>query len=172
MRRHKLTTCLSLLTLGILAPMLPARGLEDWPYDRLFKEADLVVIAKAKSSESCDDKTTDNIWKAEFLGVNTAFSIKTILKGKCDEDKLSVLHFKLKDGVQIVNGPVLVSFRMKGTELTLKEAKVYLAPPEYMLFLKATKDGRFEPVSGRIDPALSVKEVHSPYRFIHDEKEK
>jgi hypothetical protein len=168
MRTFKLTTLPSLLALGIVAPMLSARAIENWPYDRLFKEADLVVIARATSSESCDDKTTHNIWKAECLGVNTAFSVKTVLKGKCDEDKITVLHFKLKDEVLIQDGPLLVAFRMKETVLKLKNAKVGLPPPEYMLFLKATKDGRYEPVSGRIDPELSVKEVHKPYHFVEE----
>jgi hypothetical protein len=31
--------------------------------------------------------------------------------------------------------------------------------PEYLLFLKRGKDGRYEPVSGRIDPILSVREM-------------
>jgi hypothetical protein len=172
MRMFHTTTLLSLVVVGLLAPILSARGIEDWPYDRLFKEADLVVIARAKSSEPCDDNTRDNIWKEEFLGVNTAFSVKTVLKGKCEEDKITVLHFKLNDEVKIQNGPLLISFRMKPTALTLKDAKVELAAPDYMLFLKATKDGRFEPVSGRIDPQLSVKEVHAPYRFLQDDAKK
>lgn len=39
---------------------------------------------------------------------------------------------------------------------------IMLGPPEYLLFLKRTADGRLEPVSGQIDPALSVREMHRP----------
>jgi hypothetical protein len=34
--------------------------------------------------------------------------------------------------------------------------------PEYLLFLKRGKDGRYEPVSGRIDPVLCVREMYWP----------
>jgi hypothetical protein len=34
---------------------------------------------------------------------------------------------------------------------------------EYLLFLKKRGDGRYEPVSGRIDPLLSVRELFNPY---------
>jgi hypothetical protein len=173
MRTLMVATLSSFVALGVLTPTLSARLLENWPYDRLFKEADLVVIARATSTEDCDDKTSDNPWKEEFLGLNTAFSVETVLKGKCKGDKLTVLHFKVRDEVRIANGPLLVSFRTKGTEIVLKGGtKVGLGAPEYILFLKATKDGRFEPVSGRTDPRLSVKEVHSPLSNLYDDDKK
>src|SRR6266852_4297935 len=124
MRMFNTMTLSSLVAVGLLAPILPARLIEDWPYDRLFKEADLVVIARATSSEGCDDKTRDNIWKEEFLGVNTTFAVKSVLKGKCEGDKITVLHFKLNDEVLIQNGPLLVSFRLKETAFTFKSAKI------------------------------------------------
>jgi hypothetical protein len=31
-----------------------------------------------------------------------------------------------------------------------------------LLFLKARKDGRYEPLSGQYDPALSVREMYIP----------
>ena len=37
-----------------------------------------------------------------------------------------------------------------------------LGKPEYLLFLKKGKGGRYEPVSGRTDPALSVRELFHP----------
>jgi hypothetical protein len=40
--------------------------------------------------------------------------------------------------------------------------KAELGRPEYMLFLRLRKDGRFEPVSGEVDPVLSVRELHPP----------
>ena len=173
MQTFKLATLSSFVALGLLAPMLSARVIENWPYDRLFKEADLVVIARATSSKECDDKTSDNPWKEEFLGLNTSFTVETVLKGKCDGDKLTVLHFKLRDEVKIESGPLLVSFRTEGTEIVLKGGKkVGLGAPEYMLFLKATKDGRFEPVSGRTDPRLSVKEVRSPLSHLYEDDKK
>jgi hypothetical protein len=37
------------------------------------------------------------------------------------------------------------------------------------LFLKARKDGRYEPVSGQYDPALSVRELNSPLIKLTDD---
>jgi len=36
------------------------------------------------------------------------------------------------------------------------------AQPEYLLFLKRRTDGRYEPISGQMDAALSVREVAEP----------
>jgi hypothetical protein len=85
-----------------------------------------------------------------------------------------VLHFKfgeLKRGLRprtsdviIENGPLLVAFRTGAVIVKAEgeERNTVLPTPEYLLFPKRMQDGRYEPVSGRIDPALSVKEVSAP----------
>jgi hypothetical protein len=143
-------------------PSAPARGLESWPYRRLLKEADVVVVATALSSADAGESTRDNLWQAELVGVNTTFAVEAVLKGKLEGDRLRVLHYRLRPGVLIEDGPLLVSFRTGGLTLTTKGAKVALSRPSYLLFLKAGKDGRYEPVSGRTDPALSVREMYKP----------
>jgi hypothetical protein len=87
--------------------------------------------------------------------------------------RVQVRHFKfggLKKGLDpndllhnaIRDGPLLAAFRTEaGTGKTGKGWPVRAAP-EYLLFLRRLKDGRYEPVSGRIDPALSVREVSTP----------
>jgi len=163
MRLTKIACVLAVASL-LLMQGLPtsARGLENWPYEKLMKESDLIVIANPTAVEDCSDKTSDNLWKIEFLGVNTTFKIEAVLKGKPAADSIKVLHFKLHDGQLIGSGPLLVSFRLKPIRLDLKDAHVTLGAPEYMLFLKAGNDGRYEPVSGRIDPELSVRELYPP----------
>jgi hypothetical protein len=139
-----------------------ARALENWPYDRLFKEADLVVIAEAVSVADAGETTTDNLWKQEFVGVVTTFGVRAQLKGKLEGEKLEVLHFRLPKDVRIQDGPCLVSFRLRGIPVNTEAAKMNLGKPEYLLFLKKGKGGRYEPVSGRTDPALSVREMFHP----------
>jgi hypothetical protein len=159
---------LGLLTIAILAmSVAPANGrpIANWPYEQLLKEADLVVIASVKSTVATDDRLKDNPWKAEFLGLNTAFSVKGVLKGKTEGDSIKVLHYKLKEGVSIINGPLLVTFRSNSMLLEGKSKRAELGPPDYLLFLKLRKDGRYEPVTGQIDPQLSVREL---YRFVPD----
>jgi hypothetical protein len=150
------------VVMGTTAGTASARWLENWPYERLLKEADLVIIARATAVEDTPDRTTENPWKAEFLGVNTTFRVKATLKGKSAGEEIKVLHFKLRDGVRIIDGPLLVCFRTDGFGLELKDGpKVQFRTPEYMLFLRAGQDGRYEPLSGRVDPELSVRELYA-----------
>jgi hypothetical protein len=55
-----------------------------------------------------------------------------------------------------------VRFRTKGLSITGKRGAMGTGRPQYLLFLKKWKDGRYEAVSGQIDPSLSVREMHHP----------
>lgn len=160
-----------LLTLFV-APAV-ARQIENWPYDRLFKEADVIVIASAQGTEASDDQASDERWKASLVGQHTTFALINTLKGHVDDGPITVLHFKLKDGVLTQDGPLLVAFRTKGPKIEGGGAvkyKAMLSTPQYLLFLKRSEGGRLEPVSGQIDPALSVKEIYAPLPAVIDDK--
>jgi hypothetical protein len=141
-----------------------ARPVDNWSYERLFKESDLVVIAQPVQSEDSPDRTKDDLWKIEFIGINTKFDALHVLKGKCKSAKLTVLHFRAN--VLIENGPGFVTFRTKDLRYTLQDRTIVEAagPSRYLLFLKKRDDGRYEPVSGRTDPILSVEELRMPIR--------
>ncbi len=132
------------------------RVLEDWPYEKLLRQADVVVIGKAVSSVDSGEKS-----KEGFLGVNTTFDVKGVFKGKVDGKQVKLLHYRIKGGnMQRPNGPLLVTFRTTGLVITSKKGdKTMLSPPEYLLFLKSKKDGRYEVVSGQYDPRLSVRQM-------------
>jgi hypothetical protein len=167
------------LPLAVLVALMPtraeARGLESWPYDRLTREADLVVIAQPTSVADAGESWMGNPWQVEFVGVVTTFKVQATLKGKIEGDELKVLHYRLPPKVSIANGPGLVSFRLAPTSLQLSKAdtkgEIKLGN-DYMLFLKKGKDGRYEPVSGRIDPVLSVRELFKPLPKTFTEEKK
>ncbi|MBO0697773.1 MAG: hypothetical protein J2P46_05230 [Zavarzinella sp.] len=146
----------------------PARLVKKWSYDQLLKEADLVVLAVAVRTEQAEDTPPDHSWPLELVAQNTTFKVRGALKGKAEGEKIQVLHFKFggpKKGFEasagILDGPNLVAFRTE--PVTMRAGKeVHVLPPEYLLFLKRMKDGRYEPVSGRIDPAASVRQVSGP----------
>ena len=147
-----------------LSTSAPARIIEPWRYERLMKEADLVVIAAPAKTEPADDRFDHDRWPRQFVGLNTTLDVWLPLKGE-PARQIKVLHFALggpKEGVdpadaQTINDPpMLVTFRTVGAA---PEDGVLPIRPQYLLFLRKTKDGRYEPVSGRIDPALSVREV-------------
>jgi len=158
---------LAVALLSLTSQRVHARGLENWPYERLFKQADLVVIAEGTAAGDSGEKMKVGGWETELLGVNTTFLIKHTLKGKHEGEQMKVFHLRLPPEVLFQNGPLLVSFRTKGLTIATKGGKgpdgagtMSIPRPEYMLFLKKRKDGRYEAVSGQVDPLLSVKEMY------------
>jgi hypothetical protein len=159
-----------LLTVGLFAacgvglPPALARQIESWPYARLFKEADLIVIATAERTSDTKDRPKTRRW--ELVRQVTVFSVHRTLKGKVEGPTVRVLHFRLPRGKLAEDGPLLVSFRTKSRVIKRvvdgAREEVQLSKGEYLLFLKARNDGRYEPVSGQIDPVLSVRELSQP----------
>jgi hypothetical protein len=159
MRRFVLLVALT--TLACLSPA-HARLIESWPFDRLLKEADVVVLAKAVSSKDSGEVFKDRAWTVDFAGVDTAFQVEAVLKGEVRGGRLTLLHYRLPAGRTVVNGPLLVTFPTTRLLIKSSRAKTSLAPPRYLLFLKRRGDGRYEAVSGQIDPALAVRELSRP----------
>src|SRR4051812_13424996 len=109
-RRHAMRICHGLAVLmALFVASAAARPIENWPYDRLFKEADVIVIASAQGTVASDDQASDERWKASLVGQRTTFSVINTLKGHVDDGPITVLHFKLKDGVLTQDGPLLVA---------------------------------------------------------------
>jgi hypothetical protein len=144
-----------------------ARLVRKLTYDGLLKEADLVVIAVAVRTEQADDEPPNHSWPRELVAQNTTLKVRGTLKGKAEGENIKVLHFKFgeyKKGFErdaIFDGPQLVEFRTPVIVGAGKDKRVRPGS-EYLLFLKKMKDGRYEPVSGHIDPADSIREVSWP----------
>ncbi len=151
-----------------------ARKVENWKHEQLLQEAGLVIIARAVSTIRSEDKWEATRFDAKrFVGLETTFKPGSALKGKAPSS-LKELHFQYKPGFSPYNdGPELVTFTTKpltsdtpqngaSGEGVLKEFKplkrrVETAAPAYLLFLQKRPDGRFEAVSGQIDPNSSVR---------------
>jgi hypothetical protein len=160
------------VALILVAPAILARQIEQWSYERLFKEADVIVIAKPESVADVDVKPKDARMQRDFLGRVTTFSVVSTIKGDAKGKTIDVLHFRMREGMGSANGPLLISFHTKPVRIEGKAGGnnntpvtafvMELGPPEYLLFLKAGQDGRFEPVSGQYDSRLSVREINPP----------
>ena len=130
-----------------------ARKIEDWPYERLFKESDLVVIAHVQgwgvTKKEWNEKLFD---KRRFEGVMTIFGANFVLKG---DPPLCIWlnHFRYKEGaVRYNDGPRLVAFLKEPLQIEVKQnvknkGKLHqqslglrkVSQPEYLLFLKNQK---------------------------------
>ena len=153
-----------------------ARQVEEWPYERLFKESDLVVIAHVQgwgvTKKEWNEKFFD---KTRFEGVKTIFGANFSLKG---DPPLCIWlnHFRYKEGaVRYNDGPGLVAFLKEPLQIEVKQnvknkGKLHqqslglrkVSQPEYLLFLKKHKDGEYEPVSGQLDASFSVRAMFPP----------
>jgi len=160
----------------LIVSEVSARKVEDWPYERLFKESDLVVIAHVQgwgvTKKEWNEKLFD---KGRFEGVRTIFGANFVLKG---DPPLCIWlnHFRYKEGVVRYNdGPGLVAFLKEPLQIEVKEnvknkGKLHqqsqglrqISQPEYLLFLKKHKDGEYEPVSGQLDAGFSVRALFPP----------
>jgi hypothetical protein len=142
------------------------RPIEDWPFDKLFKHSDVVVIATFQSSKRCGKDIKDKP-PADYLdGVITTLDIKHVVKGDHKGKQIEVFHYRLddsKDRPLIINGPLLASFHKSSSDLKVgKSASVALGPPVYMIFLKKRTDGKYECISGQFDSELSVMQIMGP----------
>ena len=162
---------LVILLSHLLISSSEARQVEDWPYDRLFREAHLVMIGTVVKVKASEEKWPERFGKQDrFEAVETIFEASSFLKGKSLHD-VPVIHFKYRQGSRpYEDGPGFVSFRGKSVAVETKSAKTEpgelkskqrevreVSRPEYLLFLKGRADGRYEPVSGQLDPQLSVR---------------
>lgn len=147
---------------ALLALHLQAREIEFWPYERLEREADLIVIGPAEKSEDSGELVPGPLWKIDFVGVNTTFKATGVLKGKCKESQLTVFHLRIPDGATLKEPPSTITFRTGVLPIKSPGKVTSLARPEYLLFLKKRSDGRFEPVSGSLESSYSFREVYLP----------
>ena len=145
-------TLLTMFVLLTLAAMCGARPVAYWPYEKLTKEADLIVIATPTRTDDSGEKMNlpgiahDNK-PVPGLGVNTTFEVLAVLKGAPDLKSFVLYHLREAEPQEMsVNGPYLVSFDPKEKRRSL-------------LFLKKEADGRFTSLCGQTDPAGAVKDL-------------
>src|SRR5262245_42686046 len=149
-----------------------ARLTRKWTYDQLLKEADLVVLAEAVRTEQAADEPPNDSWPRELVAQNATLKVRLTLKGKYEDEPSKVLHFKYgepKNGIDALraellsDGPLhLITFRKEQITVGTGKDKQAFPAPEYLLFLKKTKDGRYAPVSGQSNPVPSIREVSKP----------
>jgi len=164
-----MTRCALFLPLVIvgLAATADARPVRAWTYQELLSGADVVVIATPLPAKATEDTSG---FKRDYLAaIETTLTANAVLKGNVMvNEQLKFVHYRLKDDAKVINGARLIHFRTKGSLLGFvsedgKQARG--ARPKYLLFLKRRSDGRYEAVSGQMDPIDSVKLMSHPDEY-------
>lgn len=140
-----------------------------WTQKELLKEAEVAVIATPIEVEETKDVV--NLRKlrgndVDVVRLETKFKINLVLKGDVDAGKEIVIsHFKIKKINESVveNPPQLVEFRVKVISIQFEKERKVVEPPDYLLYLKKDKDGRYVPVSGDYHAPDSVFELSKPW---------
>jgi hypothetical protein len=150
----------------LFQPKAAAELGEDWSYERLFKKADLVVIARPTANERRSERLVLKDQQVTLGRVVSTFSINHRLKSNCEE-KIKVFHFEVIEfhNTFPLGSPSLVQFRDKSIKANVGSSILGLPPPEYLLFLKKRSDGNYELVSGDYHSSLSVRELTAPFEF-------
>ena len=152
-------------TIGLCAAIFVrdtlARLMDPLTFRELVAKSDLIAIIEAIGDESATDSfKPDDL--SRFVAINTRFRVHAVLKGKLEDKQITVLHFR--DQEVVANGPMCAdfSYSVTNTEEHFIDGKNVGSrsnsdpvKPIWLAFLKTRTDGRFEPVTGHYDSALS-----------------
>lgn len=138
------------LLMTAIASTADARIHEAWHYDRLSKEAELIVIAipienkKTSKTSKLPNISPEIIAKSQM----TTFIVLGTLKGTLNEKTFILHHYYIDPPQFFVNGPMLVNFEInKNKNLA------------YILFLKNESGNTYVTMSSQTDPADSIQRV-------------
>lgn len=144
----------------LLSAPAVAANVGSWTYKKLFKEADVVVIANLESTKETDELHVDAETKTQVRIVLSKLNCVQVLKGELVDKSIEFRHWYPKRG-QILDGlpsPVRLAKTKRYTQ-GMTDISTTLS---YLVFLRRTKDNKLEPVSGFIGAIYSVKELHRP----------
>jgi hypothetical protein len=140
---HRWQLLMGLVCSLALASGLFARPVDLWSEDRLWKEADLVLVGTVKSS-AYSEADHSNAKPDSKIDVHTVFTVGRVLQGKLATKTVVVCHhryFAKATEIEVVDGPSFVEFNPKKRH-------------QYLMFLKRSAGGDelYEPVTGQYDP--------------------
>ena len=144
-----------LLSGALFSTSAATRMTNEMSFHPLATAAELVVIADASAPEPKEN--TDQFMPKHLQQLETRLNVHAVIKGAQDKRELPFVHFRYKEGSKgIINGPQLLEFQTETIpEDEAKKTRKSRAP-KYLLFLKRRVDGKYEAVSGQMDPIYSA----------------
>lgn len=128
-----------------------ARPVELWSAEKLWKEADLVVIGVAQETKDSAVYRGGARKPESWVQVETTFAVERVLQGKHEGKTVPVLHhryFGKESEIEIIDGPSFVEFD------AMKKHR-------YVIFLKYAPGEKnvYEPLTGQTDPDQSFQQL-------------
>jgi hypothetical protein len=122
-------------------------------YPEIFGKSDLVVLANWRSAQNTNERSILPNTKTKVLGVTTVFDASLVLKGPEDVNRIALHHYRFQD-----EGDAFRYFRpqlLRIIEPVNRDGRYSPGGGQFLLFLVREPDGRFAPVTGQTDPAIS-----------------
>lgn len=165
-----------LLISSFVAGTAPATPVIPWSYSDLVEQSDLIVIGQFVGKS---DVNESNIGEVELKVTESSsvrfvfskFSVSGVLKPsdsiERDPDSVLLLHYELAAKEYIGgNLPPLLTFQ-KQLSASAAEGASSAGPVEYLLFLRRSGPGYWEPVAGQTYLAHSVRVLLRPDKADH-----
>ena len=134
-----------IILLLLIAVSAFTRGVGLWSEATLQEASDLILVGTVAVVKDLDETNSLGYDICQFRGVETTFKVSMVLKGSFTNNQFVLHHYRFEDDLlRPPNGPVFIGF----SPFLTNKYKLYLV-----------KDGanRFAPVTGQIEPYLSVK---------------
>jgi hypothetical protein len=154
---------ISLLLLGVLAicsSMAHARPRRIWRHRELWKESDVVCIAKLGATT---EKDNDLFLPGELDRLDTVLKIELIMKGDVSLEQVTFVHFQYPPNTKFTlgNGPTFPGFPSKNTPANARREVPDVGDIQYLFYLKKRPNGEYGPTSGDNDADFSVAPLQS-----------
>jgi hypothetical protein len=130
-----------------------ARPERRWDYLQMFEKSELVVLANWRSAQHTDEWSILPNTKTKVLGVTTVFDASLVLKGPKDVNRIALHHYRFQD-----DGDAFRYFSpqlLRIIEPVNRDGRYSPGGGQFLLFLLKEPNGRFAPVTGQTDPAIS-----------------
>ncbi|MDB6024403.1 MAG: hypothetical protein JWM68_626 [Verrucomicrobiales bacterium] len=147
----KIFFCLAVMCVGFNLTS-QARLVHLWSESELQEASDLIVIGSPIGTKDLDETNSlgwsqSASFRPRFRGLETTFKVLDSLKGMPANDRIVLHHYRNEiEWGSPPNAPNFISFTPNETN-------------QLMLYLIADGTNRYAPVTGQIDPSLSVGSV-------------
>lgn len=161
-RRDRLTGVMVALLIALLMcnSMVHARPRRIWTHSTLWKESDVVCIARLGLTTKKDN---DVFFPDELERLDTDLKIELIMKGDESIQELTFVHFQYRPDAKTTlgNGPTFPDFPSQDMAQNVRDAIPVKGKPAYLFFLKRRTNGTYGPTSGDNDADISVARLQS-----------
>lgn len=146
----------------IACTTLHARPVRKWTQQELFDEANFVAIVIADAPEPVPN-THEFVANAKHLDDylqqhESKLTVLAVLKGNRESKTVTLVHFLKRRDVKsgMGNGPKYI---WMGTNAVQHPGGRSEQKPKYLVYLKSRSDGKFDPVTGQLDPPDSIVRI-------------